>query len=119
MWCCRRSDRNFKANFTPVDSLAVLAKVSALPITAWNYKSEAGVQHLGPMAQDFYAAFNIGADDKHIATVDESGVALAAIQGLNEKFESENAALRARNAVLEARLDRLERLLAMRSEGGR
>lgn len=39
--------------------------------------------HLGPMAQDFHAAFNVGMDDKHMATVDEEGVALAAIQGLN------------------------------------
>jgi phage shock protein A len=30
-------------------------------------------------------------DDKHIATVDEDGVALAAIQGLNEKLEAKDA----------------------------
>jgi phage shock protein A len=40
------------------------------------------------MAQDFHAAFALnGGDDTHIATVDESGVALAAIQGLNQKLE--------------------------------
>jgi regulator of replication initiation timing len=53
----------------------------------------------------------IGPDDKHITTVDEGGVALAAIQGLNQKVESENAALRAENAQLKARLDKLEQLL--------
>ena len=48
-----------------------------------------GARHLSPMAQDFHAAFGLnGTDDKHIATVDEGGVALAAIQGLNEKVES-------------------------------
>ena len=31
------------------------------------------------MAQDFQAAFGLGGDDKHIAVVDEGGVALAAI----------------------------------------
>ena len=40
------------------------------------------------MAQDFYAAFAVGPDDKHIATVDEGGVTLAAIQGLNQKVET-------------------------------
>jgi len=35
------------------------------------------VLHLGPVAQDFHAAFGLGADDKHIATVDADGVALA------------------------------------------
>jgi predicted nuclease with TOPRIM domain len=43
------------------------------------------------MAQDFYAAFNVGPDDKHIAVVDEGGVALAAIQGLNEKLQENQA----------------------------
>ena len=38
----------------------------------------------------FHAAFGLGDDDKSIATLDTSGVALVAIQGLNEKFESEN-----------------------------
>jgi hypothetical protein len=83
------SDRNLKSNFTPMDARTMLAKVSALPITAWNYQIESGVKHLGPMAQDFYAAFGTGADDKHIAVVDEGGVALAAIQGLNEKLEQQ------------------------------
>jgi regulator of replication initiation timing len=67
------------------------------------------------MAQDFQAAFGLdGADDKHISVVDEGGVALAAIQGLNQKLEetrADNAALRADNADLRARLEKLERLL--------
>jgi len=32
------------------------------------------------MAQDFRAAFDLGEDDKHISTIDEGGVALAAVQ---------------------------------------
>ncbi len=44
------------------------------------------------MAQDFHAAFGLnGADDKHISTVDEGGVALAAIQGLNQKLDEKDA----------------------------
>ena len=43
------------------------------------------------MAQDFHAAFGLGADDKHIADVDEGGVALAAIQGLNQKLNAKDA----------------------------
>jgi hypothetical protein len=38
---------------------------------------------MGPMAQDFYAAFQLGESDKGIDTVDADGVALAAIQGVN------------------------------------
>jgi hypothetical protein len=44
------------------------------------------------MAQDFHAAFGLnGADDKHISVVDEGGVALAAIQGLNQKLDEKAA----------------------------
>jgi len=32
-------------------------------------QQDASSRHLGPMAQDFYAAFGVGLDDKHIATV--------------------------------------------------
>src|SRR5260370_270876 len=84
------SDRNVKEHFTPVDRWQLLARVLALPITTWKYKSQAAsIRHIGPMAQDFHAAFDVGEDDKHITEIDEGGVALAAIQGLNQKMEEE------------------------------
>jgi len=91
------SDRNSKKAFAAINPRTVLEKVSALPITEWQYKVEAnGTRHLGPVAQDFHAAFGLnGADDKHIATVDEEGVALAAIQGLNEKLNEKDAEIQA------------------------
>jgi hypothetical protein len=118
------SDRNAKEHFTPINARAVLEKVSALPISEWNYKVADGIRHLGPMAQDFQAAFGLGADDRHIATVDADGVALAAIQGLNEKVEagSQKAAgriqkLEAENADLKTRLEKLEYLLNHKMKG--
>ena len=77
------SDRSKKANFANVNSRSILQRLASIPIQTWNFKSDIeSVRHLGPMAQDFRAAFNLGTDDKHIATVDADGVALAAIQGL-------------------------------------
>jgi regulator of replication initiation timing len=70
------------------------------------------------MAQDFYAAFGLGGSDTTITTVDPDGVALAAIQGLNERMESENATLRAENAELKTRLEKLERLVNSRDGQG-
>jgi trimeric autotransporter adhesin len=85
-------DRNAKENFTAINTRDVLARVMSLPVTAWNYKTDGkGVQHIGPMAQDFQAAFQLGTDDKHISVVDEGGVALAAIQGLNQKLNEKDA----------------------------
>ena len=66
----------------------------------------------GPMAQDFHAAFGGGADDKHIATVDADGVALAAIQGLNQKVEERAAALRVENAALRRELAELKQAVS-------
>ena len=103
------SYRNAKENFTPLDGKTVLAKVVTLPVTEWNYKTDqAALQHIGPMAQDFHAAFGLnGADDKHISTVDEGGVALAAIQGLNQKLNEKDAEIQ----DLKLRLDKLEQLV--------
>jgi hypothetical protein len=89
------SDRNLKTDFALLDAQDILARVLTLPLTQWRYRSESvGTTHIGPMAQDFYAAFKLGTDDKAIGTVDESGVALAAIQGLNKKLDLNDAALR-------------------------
>lgn len=85
------SDRTLKENFTPIDSRQILDKVAALPISSWDYKADPASRHVGPMAQDFQASFQLGSDDKHIGVVDEGGVALAAIQGLNEKLEEKDA----------------------------
>ena len=57
------SDRNLKENFAPVNPREVLEKVAALPISRWNFKGDAATPHVGPMAQDFHAAFGLGTDD--------------------------------------------------------
>ena len=78
------SDRNQKKNIAPVDAPAILDKVSRLPISTWSYRQEPpDVRHLGPMAQDFRAAFGLGDDDRTYFAVDAQGVALAAIQALD------------------------------------
>jgi Chaperone of endosialidase len=104
-----RSDRQAKANFVGVDPARMLALVARLPISRWNYKDDArSVQHIGPMAQDFEAAFGLnGGDTRSINTVDVQGVTLAAVQGLNAHLETENARLSARMDALEAQMSAL------------
>lgn len=105
------SDRAAKEDFTAIAPEEVLAKVSALPITQWKYKVEPdGMKHIGPVAQDFYDAFGLGDSDKAIGSIDETGVALAAIQGLNQKLHEKDAEI----AELKARLDKLEQLQAQK-----
>ena len=113
------SDRDAKENIRPVNTREVLDRVAALPLATWNYRTqESDVRHLGPMAQDFHAAFGLGEDERHISGVDTDGVALAAIQGLNQKLESEVREksseieqLRQQNAELLRRLEALEQRL--------
>jgi hypothetical protein len=112
------SDRNAKQDFAPVNPARILQEVAQLPVSEWSYKEDAATRHIGPMGQDFYAAFNIGTDEKHIAPIDEGGVALAAIQGLNRKVDDKEARiqeqaaeinhLKQQNNSLAARLNELE-----------
>jgi hypothetical protein len=110
---CPISDKNLKFGFQSVDSQWVLEQVVDLPISTWSYKSgkDGNARHIGPMAQDFHAAFNVGASDRYIFQIDADGVSFAAIQALNskvEELEAENQQLRSTLRDLEARLDKLE-----------
>lgn len=105
------SDRNAKQDFAPVNPRQILDQVTQLPISHWRYKEDPGTRHIGPMAQDFHAAFKVGTDDKHIAPLDEAGVALAAIQGLNQKLEQRLEQRETELTELKARLEKLEQLL--------
>lgn len=111
------SDRNAKKNFQAVDAISVLEKLAAIPISRWHYKweSDTNTPHLGPMAQDFKAAFYPGRDDTSISTMEFDGIELAAIQGLNRKLEDALKTRDARIAELEERLKALEQLLSARS----
>jgi hypothetical protein len=81
------SDRNAKENLVAVDGEELLARLSLVPISKWNYSTQDdAICHIGPMAQDFYAAFGVGESDTHISNVDADGVALAAIQELTRQI---------------------------------
>ena len=112
------SRRASKENFGAVDAAAVLEQVAALPVLRWNYIAEDdAVQHIGPVAEDFRAAFGVGAGDG-IATVDADGVALAAIQALHAQvqelresgkaLQAQNNALQAQNNALQAQNESLQ-----------
>jgi hypothetical protein len=118
------SDRNAKKNFQPVNTKALLEKLAAIPIQQWNYKWEkdSEVPNIGPMAQDFKAAFYPGRDDKSINTLEFDGVELAAIQGLNQKLKEKDAEIAtlqekaAKVDSLEKRLTQLEQVVQSLAE---
>ncbi|MDR3377737.1 MAG: tail fiber domain-containing protein, partial [Verrucomicrobiae bacterium] len=106
-------------DFAPISPAQMLDKVAQLPVSEWSYKEDPQTRHVGPVAQDFYSVFNIATDDKHIAPIDEGGVALAAIQGLNQKLTEKNAdilQLKRQNDSLANRLKELEQLVQSLAE---
>jgi hypothetical protein len=85
------SSRTIKEAFAAVAPREILSRVLALPITTWSYKADPKVRHIGPMAEDFFAAFAVGADAKGISVTDSAGVALAAIQALHQELSAKDA----------------------------
>ena len=79
--CVNNSNRNAKEDFAPVNAQAVLDRLQTLPLSMWKYQGAETRRHIGPMAQDFHAAFDqlldLNSDDKTIAPLDEVGVAFA------------------------------------------
>jgi hypothetical protein len=109
------SDYHRKENFELLNGEDVLQRLRAIPVSSWNYKSQdASIRHIGPMAQDFHAAFGVGEDEKLINTIDIEGVSIAAAKALETRTAEQQAeinALKQRNTDLEERLRRLESLL--------
>lgn len=96
------SDRNQKENIVPVDRREILEQVAKLPISTWNFRfDDATLRHMGPMAQDFHAAFELGANETTIAPIDAIGVTLAAVQALHHEADAKDD----RIAELEAELE--------------
>lgn len=108
------SDRASKDDFQAVDGQAVLEQLADVPIQTWRYKAEAeDVRHMGPVAQDFAAAFGLGQNDKTISTIDADGVSLAAIQALYELAQEQQDAIKMQQEqieILEARIEALEQI---------
>jgi hypothetical protein len=96
------SSRDIKEAVVPADIDDVLRRLSALPISTWSYK-EAGepTRHIGPMAQDFAAAFGVGRSDRYINSIDAIGVTMAAVQALETRVRE----LSAEVAALKKRLE--------------
>lgn len=113
------SDSNAKTAIKPIKPREILAKLASMPVTEWRYKGQPERKYIGPMGQDFHAAFGLGSDDKTISTLDSDGVMYAAIQGLVEELKEKDKAiekLEAKSAALEATAKEVDDLKARNTE---
>lgn len=63
-------DCNLKTDIVPVDTREVLERLGQVRIQEWRFRRhDPAERHLGPMAQDFHAAFGLGTDDQQHATL--------------------------------------------------
>ena len=110
------SSREVKQAIKLIDGLEILEMVADLPLALWSYRHDnTGVRHIGPMAEDFFSIFGLGRNNNGIASLDTSGVALAAIQGLNQLLDRKDLeirGLRENNTELVERIERLEAIVA-------
>ena len=128
-------DRNLKENFETVDGELLLSKIKELPITKWNYKSgDPSIKYIGPVAQDFYKAFQLGGTDSlGINSICIDGVSLAGVKALEERtseilveinlIKDKNVQLELENKYLKEQLsnigkldDELSKVSALRTE---
>lgn len=110
------SSRAWKDEIEPIDVGDVLQRLSAVPVSEWSFKDDAeGVRHIGPMAEDFQEAFELeGKESDHLSVTDVQGVAIAAIQALDQQvreLREERDRERSESAELRRRLEVLERQL--------
>lgn len=87
------SDERLKEDIEPMgedDGEAILMSIQKMPVSEWQYKPEAsealgldGERHMGPMAQDYSAAF--GGDGSTISLPDAVGKLMMAIKALEKR----------------------------------
>jgi hypothetical protein len=113
-WYCT-SDRAVKHSIKSISPKAILNKLIKMPVTTWAFNGS-NVRNMGPMAQDFKAAFGLGTSDKAIGHIDAQGVAFAAIQGLNQVVNEKDAkitALEKANAAMQRELAAIKKKLGL------
>ncbi len=99
-----------EAEARPTNGHELLERLAALPVATWRYHWESpAIRHLGPMSQDFRAAFGLGSDERRIDMVDANGVLTVAVQALVRRIaalEAEVSALRSSGSQEEPAGDR-------------
>ncbi len=107
------SDRNAKENFASIDPRDILRRMSAMPVTRWNYKNDKVTQYVGPVAQDFKKAFDLGDDnDRVILDKNAWGVTMAAVQGVVLELKERDATLARELSLRDHEIEELKSRLA-------
>jgi len=112
------SDSEFVEQLAPIEPRKILEALVSIPIETWNYKFEdKSIRHIGPMAQDFYAAFGMGANDKMIYHMDGIGVCMASIKGLYALLQEQGAQIAQLQEELSQQATQIDQLQMLINQG--
>lgn len=104
------SSLTLKENLEPIQGLNLLQSLAKLPLYTWNYRqADKNDRHLGPTAEDFHRLFGLGNNEKVIAPGDMAGIALSAVQAMQQQLQAKEQALQ----LLQQRLEALEARLGL------
>jgi hypothetical protein len=108
-------NRNIKENFEKINLEELLTRIKNIPVTKWNYKSgDPTIKYIGPVAQDFYAAFQLGGTDSlGINSINIDGVNMAGVQALinrTDELKSNQVKLSEDMEILKEAFKKIEEL---------
>jgi hypothetical protein len=115
-WTCSDT-RPRPDNQETVDGVDIVQRLSQVPVSTWSVIQDGhAVRHIGPLARDVYAAFDVGSNEHALSALDMNGLTFAAIQGLYRLGQEQQAQLSAQQQSIEALNARLAALEQQRSE---
>jgi hypothetical protein len=116
-WTCA-STREIKDEFEVVNGEDLLGRLRTMPMTTWTFKDDRErLRHMGPVAEDFYAAFGLGIGPTSIGLQDLAGVGVAAAQAVDRRTMEIEQQVRRRDAEQQAEILRLqEEVLQLRKQ---
>lgn len=80
------SDRSKKTNIQLLSPLLFQQNFDSISVFQWNYIGQSTL-HIGPMAQDFYAVFQIGERNDLINMIDADGVSFLGIKMIYDRLK--------------------------------
>ena len=84
--------------------------MAKLPLYTWNYRqADKNDRHLGPTAEDFHRLFGLGNNEKVIAPGDMAGIALSAVQAMQQQLQAKEQALQQLARVTESAVNEASR----------
>jgi hypothetical protein len=115
------SDSTKKKNIQLQNSENMLLLSRNVPVYYWSYKTQNGVVHVGPMAQDLYRVYGFGENETSIVCADMDGIILICIQGVQQRIDSfetkyQSTQLQERTTELEQKQASQEERLRMLEE---